>query len=1336
MNLVLRSLLALFLFPLASSGAHAAVDPTSGEYTTERTDIWVKVPGGKLPWSRSYEKNAWSFNPAWARLKIEIDALEGTVSRIQLGRNAFEKVDAAGTLFRFDQRQTIQKTDAGWRWQNRDGYWFEYSELGLPERFGDRSDNVIRLEHDGEGRLIEVWDATDRKVFTVTWTGTTLTEVRDYTDRKVTYRYSGGLLTEVIDLRGKSWKYAYSSGRLVKLTDPLNNETPLTLTKSGRAGVVTGPDGAVTQTTFDYLSGPKLYYLKTVRTNGELQEVVETWTDRERELVRRDVNGVTVLKVTRDGRKRVHTDYRGRQTVYDHDEFKNVVKVTYPDGRFTERKYDPATSNLLEETDTAGVTTEHRYDPQGLRTRTIEARGTPVQRITDYEYEEGRLKRLIRRGDAVTAEAVTEYDFDAVGNVRRIIDPELGETTFEDFDAMGNARVRIDARGKRWISTLDHAGNLISQTDPLNHTTRFEHDDAGRRVKTIHPEVDGITATTEYRFDPAGRLTHTIDHLGGTRRTEYDRVGNRVEEVDEAGKLTRYRYDAYNRLSQIIDGNDNVTRFVYPDPANPGPDAGDLYQPVRIEYPTFVREMKYDLRDRVWEQTEVFADVEGTQRTTTTTRFNDAGQPKETIDAARRSTHHEYDALGRLTQTTDALQGKTRYGYDNRDNLLSLTDANDNTHRFTFDRANRTKSESRPMGQTHRYDYDPAGNLIKKTDARGQVAEYGHDDAGRRDTIRYFRANETVPHKTVRFTYNARNTLAGYDDGITSAQYIHDALQRKTSEAVDYGDFVWTYHYSYYPNGQKASYTAIDGTEFSYAYDAAKNLASIVIPNEGAIEYGSYRWTRPQTVTYPGGTIRSLSYDGLLRSEMIRVVNAQNDVLMDYRYRYDAAGNIVEKNTEHGPYLYGYDELDRLTAADYPNGPNNDQINDSMAPNTFPFADDLYTYDQFGNRLTDKRQTQDFRWQYNANNELLHSGSAGYEYNENGSTIAKKNPQTYQPIQRYGYNSEERMDELRVENGTLVADYYYDPFGRRLWKTLYPGAEGHPGGDGAVRSYMAYCDEGYAAESLPMPRGIAPRVPDLQVVLFEVGMPWSTSPVLRVGAGQSIFLYTNHVGTPMRSVEFSIRRAAFGASAGTRNTRFGFPGQYSDSESGLFYNFHRYYRAELGSYGEVDLLPPNVSRYRYAYAAQNPLKNIDPLGLLESCRFGFGVGCTPPKPEPQDYRPCSYYKDVSDNFGCRYHAQAYEICKGNHTGVNIMTAICNLSGSAALNCIRRCLANADSNARTQPDCLTTPGDASCGDLVCTKRVCVHKYHVECYEICGISRFCFGGIYWGGYASDG
>jgi RHS repeat-associated protein len=581
--------------------------------------------------------------------------------------------------------------------------------------------------------------------------------------------------------------------------------------------------------------------------------------------------------------------------------------------------------------------------------------------------------------------------------------------------------------------------------------------------------------------------------------------------------------------------------------------------------------MKYDLRDRVHEQTEVFANAQGTQRTTTRTRFDTVGNAIEVIDAASRSTTHTYDARNRLTSSTDALNGITRYAYDDRDNLLSLTDANENTHRFTYDRLNRTKTEARPLGQTHRYDYDAAGNLTRKTDARNQVADYHYDAAGRRASIEYTRAGEASPHKTVTFTYNARNVLTGYADGITSGSYVYDPLQRKTSESVDYGDFVWTYGYTYAANSQKTSYTAIDGTTFSYGYDAAKNLSSIVIPNEGTIEYGDYRWTRPGRVTYPGGTIRTLTYDGLLRSERILVQNAASEVLMDYRYQYDAVGNIREKTTEHGPYRYEYDRVDRLTVADYPNGPQNDQINESMAPNTFPFADDRYTYDLLGNRLTDERQTQAFQWQYNRNNELLHSGFATYEYNDSGSTTAKKDPGTGQPIQSYRYNSEERMDEVRDSEGNLIAEYYYDPFGRLLFV----------GSTGAQQDPVAHTDEGMVGT-------------EQELDLFVPTEAWGVGLELRRISGKYNYLLASSAAE--RNATIDSVGTVSAERSGVFSPPLGFPGQFRIHPISLKYNLTRFYSSETGSYWQSDTIGLQGGVNLFQYANGNPHRNIDNLG--------------------------------------------------------------------------------------------------------------------------------------------
>jgi RHS repeat-associated protein len=1216
MTTSLRYFVLLLLLPFTTN---ATVDPTDGTFRTEVVDLSVKVPGGNVSWSRNYERNAWQFTPAWARLQFTLDDLDGSVLRIDRAGDEYEKIASDGSLFRFDARMTISRTESGWRWADRDGNWVDYAVDGRALQFGNRRGDTVSLHYSGE-QLTSVSDRNGRTVLTLTWTGAQLTEVRDFSNRTVRYRYSNGLLSEVDDVRGKTWRYAYTHGKLSQLIDPLDRRTTLTLSDTGRTRTLTGPDGAIARYAFEYLNGQRQYYLKTTRENGELQEVIETWTDRDRELVRRDVNGITVLRVYRDGNKRIHEDYRGRRTVYDFDEFDNPTGVLYPDGSQTRTTYHVATSNVLTETDERGTLTEHQYNGLGLRTRSTEAKGSPAERVTTYAYDaQGRLVSMTTEADANTAAATTTYAYDDAGNLIRITDAENGVARFEDFDAMGNARTRIDARNQRWTSTYDEAGNLLSQTDPLSHTTSHQYDDVGNRIKTIFPPAeDGQPATeTVFHYDAANRLIRTVDALGGERSTAYDRAGNRIEEVDESDKTTTYGYDRFNRLATITDGNANLTRYVYPDPNGAPTHAGDLYQPIRIEYPTFAREMKYDLRDRVHEQTEVFANAQGTQRTTTRTRFDTVGNAIEVIDAASRSTTHTYDARNRLTSTTDALEGVTRYAYDDRDNLLSLTDANENTHRFTYDRLNRTKTEARPMGQTHRYDYDAAGNLTRKADARNQVADYHYDEAGRRARIEYTRAGEASPHKTVTFTYNARNVLTGYADGTTSANYVYDTLQRKTEESVDYGDFVWTYSYGYAANGQKTSYTAIDGTTFSYGYDAAKNLSSIVIPNEGTIEYGDYRWTRPGRVTYPGGTVRTLTYDGLLRSERILVQNAASEVLMDYRYQYDAVGNITEKNTEHGPYRYEYDRVDRLTVADYPNGPQNDQINESMAPNTFPFADDRYTYDLLGNRLTDERQTQAFQWQYNRNNELLHSGFATYEYNESGSTTAKKDPGTGQPIQSYRYNSEERMDEVRDSEGNLAAEYYYDPFGRRLWKTLYPGAEGHPGGTEPVREYLAYSEEGYAATSYNPQQAV--------VLLFEPDTKWSSEILGEIDRLSVNYYFASLVGVALmsrnggesspRAFRYDASGAAYGFTGGLGQAEPRFPGQLADRETSLYYNFHRTLVPNVGRYAEIDPIGHDGGINLYLYALANPVMFIDPDGRRPARNGAERCDCSDPTSE-------------------------------------------------------------------------------------------------------------------------
>jgi RHS repeat-associated protein len=1175
-------------FVASSLSSSIQTGPLPVTFQSPVSDLRVKVWGGEIVVQRGYAGGKWHPNLNWMPLAFTYDSFDNSIKTITRSRTEYAK--AAAGVYQDQNGNLLRQTASGFRWNNPAGDWIEYNPAGEIKAYGNRNGTVATFQYTGgtgstttgapasEGRIAGILDHHGAQALWLDYDASNqLIRIRDAANRKVEYQWTTGGSHTVLDADGQTWTYTVTGqGAGISVTDPDNHATARTWNTNGQLSGITLADGSKTVIAQDYDSAKNILYTRETAPGGK---ITETWSDLNQdrgrgELQRRDINGVTVEKQSLDTATRTTTvtDARGLDTAITRDQWKNITRIRYPDGSTVENQYTPGTDNPTQHVDENGVTTQYNYDANGNLLKIVEAVGRTEQRTTEYTYDaNGQRTGMTRRGDANSMDAVTQYAYDNNGNVTTVTDAEGGITRYTR-DAMGNPLTITDPRGKVWKRTYDNRGHLLGITDPLNRTTQIAYTKAGLPA-TLTDAAGNVSTLT---YDAAGKLLSVTDPYGANTRYGYDAAGNVTQLTDAENHSQTQEYDLNDRLVKQTDGNGNVTQFVYGDQAS-----GLNGLLIKIVYPTLNQDLQYDQRNRITRSTDSATGnalaLDGASNQTTQSQYDAAGNLTDVTDPAARNTSSSYNAFGEITRSTDPAGGATQYGYDARGNLVTVTDAKGNIHRFEYDKLDRMVKEIRPLGQTIVYAYDANGNLIQVTDPKGQIKKYTFDAANRRTKEDHYAAgNTTTPVKGITYTYNTLDRLTGYSDGNTIATYTYDAKQlRQTGESINYGGFTLATTTNYNALGQKTSVTYPDGATYNYTYDANNQLSTAGLPTGfGSITINSYLWTVPAQITLPGGTVRSQQYDGLLRLKNLGVKDPGQSQVMNYQYGYDLTGNIVSKATEQGTTNYSYDTLDRLTGAAY-TGQATAQANET------------YTYDPVANR-TGSAHTAN--WTYNANNQLTAAGSITYTYDENGNTTKQTDASNATNTRSYVYDTDNRLIEVHDAGNAIVAVYSYDPFGRRLSKDT-----------GNSKTYYFYNAEGLIAEAdatgqLTRSYGYAP------------GSTFGTNP-LWLKSGNAYYTYQNdHLGTPMKLLNqsgvtvWSATYDAFGNatvdpnSTVTNNLRF--PGQYADQETGLHYNWMRYYDPATGRYVTSDPIGLMGGINFYAYTAGNPVNYTDSTGLI------------------------------------------------------------------------------------------------------------------------------------------
>ena len=586
--------------------------------------------------------------------------------------------------------------------------------------------------------------------------------------------------------------------------------------------------------------------------------------------------------------------------------------------------------------------------------------------------------------------------------------------------------------------------------------------------------------------------------------------------------------------------------------------------------------------------------------------YDALGNPTRTIEAPGVTgfdfkTVATYDSLNRAKDSTDAKLGKTKFGYDGLDRTTQVTDPRNLVTQYPRNGLGDTKQLISPDTGTANLTYDAAGNLKTRTDSRGVLATYSYDALNRLTDLTYSLSGQASISQAWQYDLSSVSNGIGrlgsttYPGGSWGYAYdpqgwvLGNTQQLNATAGANSGVLTHSVAYEYdaaghvtgitYPSGRKVSITYTDGV--ATAIGLAKNTSTAATPLVSAIQWLPFDAARSWVWQMASGTqAHERIFDTSGRVVRYRLGAVLRDLQYDAADRitaythYDAVNGAAQPALDQG---FGYDELGRLTgittaSASWSIGYDANGNRTSVVLNGSTSA---YTTAATSNRLTSVTNPAKTYGYDNAGNATGDSQySATYDLTGRLSTLTKAGVTT-----TYTYDSlGRRVRKFSSTGAASTVVFLYDQDGQLLGEYDNTGK--------AIREYVWF--------------GGAP------IAMFTPDPANVANPPL------VYYIHTDHLNTPRvvvdknNAIRWRWMSEPFGVNAAETNPSnlgaFTFnlrmPGQYFDQESGLFYNWHRFYDGGTGRYTQSDPIGLDGGINTYAYSYSNPLSYADPSGLL------------------------------------------------------------------------------------------------------------------------------------------
>jgi RHS repeat-associated protein len=697
--------------------------------------------------------------------------------------------------------------------------------------------------------------------------------------------------------------------------------------------------------------------------------------------------------------------------------------------------------------------------------------------------------------------------------------------------------------GPATYTTIATYGNYNTLHEPQTYTDaagkvwNLTYNTAGQITSITDPN----TGLTTWNYDTLGRISNVVNANTATAVTyTYDSADRVATKTDSEGYTLTYGYDNLDRLTSITypDGTTDLYDYSF----QSGPNAGMQSLDLRKHTDRLGRVTTYDYdADR-----RLIAVTEPTTATTTRTTtydYYENGTPKNITDANGNVTHWEIDIESRPISKTYAFgtpQAQTEtYAYEaTTSRLKSITDAQGQVKTFTHGLDDRVTAiaYTNTVNPTPNvaFTYETFFPRLSSMTDGTGTTHFTYTAIGTNGALKLASIDGPFANDVIGLTYDVLGRLSGRTITGGNETFGYDAISRLTSHVTPLGTFTTTYLGQ---TDQTAS-RALTGTAISTNWGYDTNVSDrrlISIANSGVTRSYALSYLDPVTSA-------NNPYD--IMSVTDTAASGHPFASQTHGYTYDTVDRLATAtSTTPGNYSYGYDNLDNATS-----------ITDPGLGSITPT--------------------------YNAFNQLATFPSRTYSYDNNGNTTSDG------LLRSYKWDAENRLIEIDYIGTSNKTVFAYDGLGRRTVATETVGGTSTTARFLWCGSTICQVRNGSdVVQSRILPEGEYNAISTQKTVYMQD----------QLGSVRDVLDGTT--GALISSIDYG----PYGIQTQTNGSftpLYQYAGLAYHPQSALYLSATRAYDPVAGRWINRDSLREFGGRNPYIYTNDNPLRGLDPWGLI------------------------------------------------------------------------------------------------------------------------------------------